>query len=44
MLNSLIGIVHFFNNFDSAFHKKCSWNLLLLSQYSMQRKKDWLDT
>ena len=43
ILNSLICVVHFSNNFNSVFHKKGSWNLLVLLQCSMQRKKtDWI--
>ena len=40
----MISVVHFSSNFTSVFYKKVSWNLLVLWQYSMPRKKKRLDT
>ena len=44
ILNSLTCVVYFSNNFNNVFHRKGSSILLALSQYSMYKNRNKLDT
>ena len=39
ILNSLICVAHFSNNFKSVFHWKGSWNSLVLQQYAKKKEQ-----